>query len=235
MGITKTKSTRTRARRASLLRMLGAAAVAGLLAASGAVADTGGGTTSTSTQTTSGSSSGSTGGASYGTSPKRKSFRAAASEGWVFPIRPLSRVLPPRTWSPDQGIDIPTVGEACGRQATEVAVADGKIVQKGISGFGSQAPVMRITYGPGKGRYVYYGHAQPALVKVGQYVHRGQPIAQVGCGSVGISSAPHLEIGISKTTAGPPCCPGNGQTSGEITAIMKRLYSRASAARRHHS
>jgi murein DD-endopeptidase MepM/ murein hydrolase activator NlpD len=169
----------------------------------------------------------------YGVSPKSKSFRAAAADSWVFPIQPLSRVLGPSTWTDDQGVDIATLNGACGKDAVEVAVADGKIVKLGIAGFGPQAPVLRITFGPGKGRYVYYGHAQPALVKVGDYVQRGQPIAEVGCGQVGISSAPHLEIGISKTASGPPCCPGFGETSGEMDSIMRRLFTRAYAARHH--
>jgi murein DD-endopeptidase MepM/ murein hydrolase activator NlpD len=149
----------------------------------------------------------------------------------VFPLYPLGRVAARSWWSLDQGVDLGGNANQCGPKLLELAVASGTIVHEGIEGFGSFAPVLLLESGRDRGRYVYYGHAEPALVPVGAHVAAGQPIAEVGCGTVGISSGPHLELGMLPVGAtNAEEMPAVGETSRETFSDLVAAYRTASAA-----
>jgi murein DD-endopeptidase MepM/ murein hydrolase activator NlpD len=156
-----------------------------------------------------------------------------SSHGWVFPLYPLARVAARSWWSLDQGVDVGGGANQCGPKLLELAVSNGTIVREGLEGFGSSAPVLLVENGPDRGRYIYYGHAAPALVPVGAHVSAGQPIAEVGCGTVGISSAPHLELGMNPLGAtNPEQMPAVGETSRETLSDLVAAYRAAAAAMR---
>ena len=151
-------------------------------------------------------------------------------KGWVFPLYPLSRVAPRSWWSLDQGVDWAATPTSAARGWSSSRSHRERSSTRASKASGATRPCSQVEGGPDDGRYVYYGHAAPALVPVGTKVSAGQPIADVGCGHVGISSAPHLEIGILPEGAKNPLeMPSFGETSHEALSNLLSAYKTAVA------
>ena len=173
-------------------------------------------------QSTSGSSSGSGNGGGGTNSvavvtpskPSSQSVSYVLSNGVALPL--------PRGYltggSVDQGVDYAAPGGT-----PLYAMGDGVIIGAGISGFGPNAPILKITSGPLKGMEIYYGHAGGNSVHVGQHVRAGQQISQVGYGIVGISTGPHLEVGFY-----PPGAMGAGS---RMLSLINSLLGQHSSGR----
>jgi murein DD-endopeptidase MepM/ murein hydrolase activator NlpD len=221
--------------RTVLFLLIGIAATASGLSV--AAAATVGGTAAPTAVTTPAPATGTspTGGATPVPAPITPVFAGSpypmSAVGWVFPLYPLSHVAARSWWSLDQGVDFGGNADQCGPHLVELAVAAGTIVHEGLDGFGRWAPVLHIESGPYADRYVYYGHADPDLVPVGTRVSAGQPIADVGCGDVGLSSAPHLELGLEPAGATTPLdLPAFGESSHQVLENLLVAERAAQAA-----
>ena len=153
---------------------------------------------------------------------------------FVFPFADHTAPAPASTWTQDQGVDIflqNRGANACGSISQPnrrdgpvlVAVATGTIVGEGIDGFGPSAPILHVERGALTGMYVYYGHTSGNLVSVGTHVVQGQAITHVGCGIVGRSDEPHLEIGMASSYPGTPPCGSACHGSSTSGAMMHWL------------
>jgi murein DD-endopeptidase MepM/ murein hydrolase activator NlpD len=102
----------------------------------------------------------------------------------------------------DDGLDIEDAPDG----AAVYSITPGVVtaVASDPSGFGPNYPVIRVTKGPLTGQYIYYGHVAASLVKVGQHVMSGQPIAVIGhTGDAAGLGHGHIEIGFSDSSGDP--------------------------------
>jgi murein DD-endopeptidase MepM/ murein hydrolase activator NlpD len=141
--------------------------------------------------------------------------QVSSSGGFTFPL-PKSAVVPPSSWSPDDGVDMAAPGNT-----PEFAVCSGTIVLHGIGGFGPWAPVIHCDSPLAGYSYVYYGHAGPAdQLPVGTHVSAGEVMSSIGPGIVGLSSGPHIEIGFCDAS-GTPVGPGS---AGAMMSLLQAAY-----------
>ena len=72
------------------------------------------------------------------------------------------------------------------------------------AGFGPNYPVVQASGGPLAGQDVYYGHVALAMVRPGQKVAAGEPIAIIGhTGDAASLGHGHIEIGFSDASGVP--------------------------------
>jgi murein DD-endopeptidase MepM/ murein hydrolase activator NlpD len=102
----------------------------------------------------------------------------------------------------DDGVDIEDAPDGAAVYSMTPGVVTA--VASNPSGFGPNYPVVLVTAGPLAGQYIYYGHVAASLVRVGQHVLAGQPIAIMGhTGDAAGLRHGHIEIGFSDASGDP--------------------------------
>jgi murein DD-endopeptidase MepM/ murein hydrolase activator NlpD len=148
----------------------------------------------------------------------------ARDTGYALPLDPPYMKHLGRT---DDGVDIETAPDG----AAVYSITSGVVtaVASNPGGFGPNYPVVQVTSGPLKGRSIYYGHVAAALVKVGQPVIAGQPIAVMGhTGDAAGLGHGHIEIGFS-TPEGDPLNHHGGDPWTAAGEAMRALLVELSA------
>jgi len=115
---------------------------------------------------------------------------------------PLERRFITQLGRTDDGVDIETAPDGAAVYSMTPGVCSA--VASNPGGFGPNYPVIRATAGPLAGQYVYYGHVARALVRPGQRVASGQPIAIMGhTGDAAGLGHGHIEIGFADAGGDP--------------------------------
>jgi murein DD-endopeptidase MepM/ murein hydrolase activator NlpD len=115
---------------------------------------------------------------------------------------PLERRYMNQLGRTDDGLDIETAPDG----APVYSITPGVVtaVASDPGGFGPNYPVVEATKGPAAGKFIYYGHVGASLVRPGDHVKAGQPIAIMGhAGDAASLGHGHIEIGFS-TAGGDP-------------------------------
>jgi hypothetical protein len=123
----------------------------------------------------------------------------AGPSGYALPLDSFYMRQLGRT---DDGVDIEDAPDG----AAVYSITPGVVtaVASDPSGFGPDYPVILVTAGPLAGQYIYYGHVAASLVRAGQHVLAGQPIAIVGhTGDAAGLGHGHIEIGFSDASGDP--------------------------------
>jgi len=151
---------------------------------------------------------------------------SAAAKGYALPLDPTYMTQLGRT---DDGVDIEDAPDG----AAVYSITPGVVtaVASDPNGFGPNYPVILATEGPLAGQFIYYGHVAASLVRVGQQVVAGEPIAVMGhTGNAAPLGHGHIEVGFSDGS-GTPLNRGGGPTgwtpSGD--AMRNVLVSLAAA------
>jgi murein DD-endopeptidase MepM/ murein hydrolase activator NlpD len=128
-----------------------------------------------------------------------RAHSAGSKGGYALPLDARYMRALGRT---DDGVDIETAPDG----AAVYSIARGVVVAVASdpSGFGPNYPVVLTTSGPLAGHYIYYGHVAASLVRPGQQVLAGQPIAIVGhTGDAANLGHGHIEIGFCDSSGDP--------------------------------
>jgi murein DD-endopeptidase MepM/ murein hydrolase activator NlpD len=126
-------------------------------------------------------------------------LRGHRAQGYQLP---LDRRYMRQLGRTDDGVDIEDAPDGTAVYSMTPGIVTA--VASDPSGFGPDYPVVLVTKGPLTGQYIYYGHVEASLVKVGQKVLAGQPIAVMGhTGDAASLGHGHIEIGFSDASGDP--------------------------------
>jgi murein DD-endopeptidase MepM/ murein hydrolase activator NlpD len=150
---------------------------------------------------------------------------APLSRGYSLP---LDRRYMSELGRTDDGVDIETAPD--GSLLYSITPGTVTAVASDPAGFGPNYPVIEATSGPLAGQHIYYGHVAIALVRPGQHVHAGEPVAIMGhTGDAASLGHGHVEIGFSDA-AGVPLDQHGATPATPAGELMRTVLVDLSAA-----